>query len=308
MRFSGWAIETESESVPEKFYVTLTHTEAEASYVVEGLRHSGVSLRPDVAQFFGSDKYLQSGWDALVDTDALPDGVYRVHGVQLTGDGYRTCDTSMFVGVNRGVVALAPAVHLLSGTPFQFTLPWLDRGPQIGGRCSVDGGVVETFGAGGGVNGNRARLLKITGWAIDEVAKDVPERVDIRLVPTWGVGSYLARGRRLREELPRPDVAQRFGDARLLLAGWELSADGNSIPPGEYKVKVIQSDGIRSWECATKRRLRIDTDASGPCELVGSTLVCGVGRPEEVSMAQSGIDQSDGTGARRESDQAFGVH
>ena len=258
MRFSGWAVDTESESVPEEFYITLQRSETGSRFVVEGRRHGRESHRPDVAQHFGSDRYLESGWGALVDIGTLPDGFYQVHGLLLTGAGYRICDTSMLVEITRGTVALVSAVSLRSGKPSLFMPQGDDGEVQRGGRCSVEGGVVEPFSRHGEGKGSPARLLKITGWAIGEVARPVPEGVEIRLVPIFGGGSHLAQGRRLRDELPRPDVAEVFGDPSFVQSGWELRADASECCPGGIRrercsVRRYSVMGVRDWKKATDR-------------------------------------------------------
>lgn len=87
--FRGWAVDSESKTVPDRVNVVLTNKHGRA-YVFP---HATRNPRPDVVKAFKRDSYLQSGYRVLADVSSLPDDTYLISLQMPTEKSIITCST-----------------------------------------------------------------------------------------------------------------------------------------------------------------------------------------------------------------------
>ena len=100
----------------------------------------------------------------------------------------------------------------------------------------------------------KSAKLKITGWAVDDIAVAVPAEVFVELVPVTGTAHFYAAAARLTK---RPDVAKAHGKPVFENSGYDLDADLSAVPAGVYSVLVVQPVAAGVTSCDTKRRVDI---------------------------------------------------
>jgi hypothetical protein len=126
--------------------------------------------------------------------------------------------------------------------PFQeITGAFVDAQPSVDAVCFLDS-----------VNGQPASrpvkiprmLLSLTGWAYDRGEPGTPTTEVFALV-TSGGRRYSMRATRVA----RPDVAAAFKEPRFEMSGYELQGAIVQLPPGDYRVSILQKRGAGFASC-----------------------------------------------------------
>jgi len=97
-------------------------------------------------------------------------------------------------------------------------------------------------------------VLSLAGWAHDHTNPDAPSEVFALL--TSGGQQYSIRATRVA----RPDVAAGFKEPRLEMSGYTLQGSIINLPPGDYRVSMLQKRGARFVSCDVTPAITI-TDA-----------------------------------------------
>lgn len=156
--------------------------------------------RPDVAQAYNDQRYLNSGWQLNYNIGNLSPGAHSV-----TAVAYNKAGTGALLYGNLQINVTAASV------PFGFQDS--ARGPD--GSSSVP---------------QNANLL-VQGWAADKIDGAPVARVvmyiDNNQVGTASLG------------YPRPDVAQAFNDQRYLYSGWQFTYNVGTLALGNHTVTSV---------------------------------------------------------------------
>ena len=101
---------------------------------------------------------------------------------------------------------------------------------------------------------DKATPLKISGWAVDDLAGSVPGEIYVELVPASGAARYYARAARLTK---RPDVAKAHNNPVFEDSGYDLDGDLEAVPAGAYSVFVAEPVAAGVILCDTRRKIEI---------------------------------------------------
>jgi hypothetical protein len=95
-------------------------------------------------------------------------------------------------------------------------------------------------------------VIHFAGWAVDRTQELVSQDAFIFLISnTQGTFSIPVT------RVNRPDVVANLGDERYLMAGYEAEGSILDIPPGDYKIELIQRQGTGQVYCNLGPRLTI---------------------------------------------------
>lgn len=87
--FRGWAVDSETKTVPDNVNVVLTNKQGHA-YTFS---HAQRNPRPDVVKALKQENYLQSGYRVLADLSSLTNDTYLISLQMPTQDSVITCKT-----------------------------------------------------------------------------------------------------------------------------------------------------------------------------------------------------------------------
>ena len=138
-------------------------------------------------------------------------------------------------------------------TPFQLEVagPLVDAQPSGDTFCALD----QVNGQPGSRPLRIPRLvLSLTGWAYDRAEPGAPAEV-FALLRSAGL-RYSLRATRVA----RPDVAAVFKEPRFEMSGYTLQGSIVGLPPGDYRVSILQKRGAGFVSCDTLGAVTI-TDA-----------------------------------------------
>lgn len=118
--------------------------------------------------------------------------------------------------------------------------------------CSVDsvndsGDVIVTMKAGS--------ILKVAGWAADNLSKEAPETITINLVSSDGAVSKFAEG---KLTVPRPDVNTALNVPSIGNVGFGLSGYIESPVLGIYEIQILQNFSDRTLVCKSAKSVKIN--------------------------------------------------
>ena len=118
--------------------------------------------------------------------------------------------------------------------------------------CSIDsvndsGDAILTMKAGG--------ILKVAGWAADNLSKQAPETIIINLVSSNGAVSKLVKG---KLTVARPDVNTALNAPSIGNVGFGLSAELASPVPGVYEIQILQNFPDRTIVCKSAKSVSIN--------------------------------------------------
>ncbi len=97
----------------------------------------------------------------------------------------------------------------------------------------------------------RGSAYRMIGFATNSQSGTVPASVRIVLLggTAWGIEA--------RTGLERPDVADYFRVPAFSSAGYQADAGFDDVPPGEYRVFVIGTDGSTEVACPSHHRVLV---------------------------------------------------
>lgn len=102
----------------------------------------------------------------------------------------------------------------------------------------------------------RNDILKMAGWATDDVSKQVPNTVSINFVSTTGAVSKITEG---NLTVARPDVNVALNLPTTAIAGFDLSAQALvSLEPGTYEIQILEDFSDRIIECKTAKSVKVN--------------------------------------------------
>lgn len=144
--------------------------------------------------------------------------------------------TSMPVFENQLCEIYGPAVGLLPKLPGKYA----SYKERAGGSCNMESINGEST-SNGGIAVNTNSPLTLSGWAIDAVAKQLPEALFVRIRARDGKTFY----GRVFQRIYRPDVAKSLGNARYLMSGYGVGLDISKLVSGKYSIALLlaSSDG-----------------------------------------------------------------
>ena len=127
-----------------------------------------------------------------------------------------------------------------------------DKQILSGTSCSIDsvndsGDLIVTMKASG--------ILKVAGWAADNLSKQAPEAIIINLVSSIGAVSKFAEG---KLTVARPDVNTALNAPTIGNVGFGLSAQLESPVPGIYEIQILQNFSDRTLVCKSAKSVRIN--------------------------------------------------
>lgn len=127
-----------------------------------------------------------------------------------------------------------------------------DKQILSGTGCSVDSvndsaDLVVTMKATG--------ILKVAGWAADNLSKQAPETITINLVSSVGAVSKFAEG---KLAVARPDVNAHLNAPSIGNVGFGLSAYLASPVPGIYEIQILQNFSDRTLVCKSAKSVKIN--------------------------------------------------
>lgn len=132
--------------------------------------------------------------------------------------------------------------------------PLADARPSNDALCALDhvNGQLAT-----GPMQVRRLLLTLTGWAYDRADPGAP--ADAFAMLTSGARRYSVQATRVA----RPDVAAAFKEPRFEMSGYTLQGSIVSLPPGDYRLSIVQKRGSGFVSCDVPREITITiTDAA----------------------------------------------
>jgi hypothetical protein len=94
-------------------------------------------------------------------------------------------------------------------------------------------------------------ILTLIGWAYDRAEAGAP--ADVFAVMSSGERSYSLRASRVA----RPDVADAFEEPRFEMSGFTATGGIVDLPPGEYRVRLVQRRGEGFVSCDVPHRLAV---------------------------------------------------
>lgn len=98
-------------------------------------------------------------------------------------------------------------------------------------------------------------ILKVAGWAADDLSDQAPETVTINLLSSAGVVSKFTDG---KPTMARPDVNAALKAPNITNVGFGLSAPLESLAPGIYGIQILQHFPDRILACKSAKSVRID--------------------------------------------------
>lgn len=98
-------------------------------------------------------------------------------------------------------------------------------------------------------------LLKVVGWAADNLSKQAPDTITVNLVSPSGVVSKLVEG---KPTVPRPDVKAVLKAPSIGDVGFGLSGKLESLAPGTYQIQLLQDFPDRILVCKSAKTIRVD--------------------------------------------------
>ncbi len=118
--------------------------------------------------------------------------------------------------------------------------------------CSVDsvndsGDILVKMKAGG--------ILKVAGWAADNLSKQAPETIIINLVSSNGAVSQFAEG---MLTVPRPDVNTAINAPSIGNVGFGFSAELASSVQGIYEIQILQNFSDRTLVCKSSKSVSVN--------------------------------------------------
>ena len=127
-----------------------------------------------------------------------------------------------------------------------------DKQILSGTSCSIDsvndsGDLIVIMKASG--------ILKVAGWAADNLSKQAPESITINLVSSIGAVSKFAEG---KLTVARPDVNTALNAPSIGNVGFGLSAQLESPAPGIYEIQILQNFSDRTLVCKSAKSVRIN--------------------------------------------------
>jgi hypothetical protein len=122
-----------------------------------------------------------------------------------------------------------------------------------GGRCNLDrASGTETRR---GWRTDTVRPIRISGWAIEDVAQAAPPWIVVELVAPGDRARFFAVA---TVRSMRSDLAVSLGDGPALRnAGFELVARAESLPRERYAVYLLMHGATGGLACATGRTLEL---------------------------------------------------
>lgn len=82
---------------------------------------------------------------------------------------------------------------------------------------------------------NRNVPLRLSGWVVDHIKKQSPDKVLLDLLSIDGGKNYQSN---LRVDLERPDVAKHFANDKYLKSGYSAKLNVRGVLPGKYKLRI----------------------------------------------------------------------
>lgn len=98
-------------------------------------------------------------------------------------------------------------------------------------------------------------ILKVGGWAADNLSKQAPESITINLVSSIGAVSKFAEG---KLTVVRPDVNTALNAPSIGNVGFGLSAQLESPTPDTYEIQILQNFSDRVLVCKSAKSVRIN--------------------------------------------------
>lgn len=98
-------------------------------------------------------------------------------------------------------------------------------------------------------------VLKVAGWAVDNLSKQAPDTIEINLVSSGGVVTGFMEG---KLTIPRPDVNIALNVPSISNAGFGLSAQLHSLAPGLYEIQILQHFIDRILVCKSAKRINVE--------------------------------------------------
>lgn len=122
-----------------------------------------------------------------------------------------------------------------------------------GGRCNVE--FVSGTPIDRGWRSNSAKPIKISGWALEDVAKPASEWIVIELAAPGDRARYFAS---TTFRSARADLATGLGDGPgVRSAAFEVVARADALPRGRYAVRVLMRGGTGGLICQSNRVLEL---------------------------------------------------
>jgi hypothetical protein len=122
-----------------------------------------------------------------------------------------------------------------------------------GGRCNVE--FVSGAPIDRGWRSNSAKPIRISGWALEDVAKPASEWVVIELAAPGDRARYFAS---TTFRSPRADLAAVLGEGPgVRNAAFEVVARAETLPRGRYAVRVLMRGGTGGLICEANRVLEL---------------------------------------------------
>ena len=98
-------------------------------------------------------------------------------------------------------------------------------------------------------------ILKVVGWAADNLSKQAPETIIINLVSSNGAVSKFAEG---KLTVARPDVNTVLNAPSIGNVGFGISAQLASPIPGIYEIQILQNFSDRTLVCKSAKSVKIN--------------------------------------------------
>jgi len=99
----------------------------------------------------------------------------------------------------------------------------------------------------------KSRLVKVSGWLVDNVTKTLPEQLYVRVYSTSGNGRVWQLA--VAQSQDRPEVQRIFGggEPALLKSGFEGQLDMADLAPGKYTLRLSYQRGADTVLCDNGR-------------------------------------------------------
>src|SRR5205814_6695634 len=118
--------------------------------------------------------------------------------------------------------------------------------------CSID---VVNDSTAPTVNMKRTDILRVGGWAFDNLSKQSPDSISINLVSSTGVITKFADGKTI---VARPDVSAVFSAPSVPTSGFNIDAKLEVQQPGAYELQILEYFSNRILVCRTSRSIRLE--------------------------------------------------
>jgi len=130
--------------------------------------------------------------------------------------------------------------------------------------CSDDAGpkshVVSTDCWLGAINGDRTDTVRSApgpisfgGWAADSTTNTAPAEMAIKLTDSSGGSSLFSAPKRLN----RPDIVSVTNKNGYLMSGYDFTANGASLVPGDYGISIEMYRDKAIVSCGVSKKLII---------------------------------------------------